>query len=118
MESPRLTSRFAAPSALAEVSALQPGCRLLRGRAAPALFNREFLGDHHVRHYLLFCERLPDGRFQLLADENWRLKTRKQIFLDGPFIEVWDQLLALGGLSRQSQRAVLPPSGKGVPHPV
>ena len=57
-------------------------------------------------------ERLPDGRFQLLADENWRLKTRKQILLDGPFIEVWDQLLALGGLSHESQRAVLQQMGK------
>src|SRR5215218_4013072 len=52
-------------------------------------------------------ERLPDGKFHLFANENWRLKTRKKLFLDGPFVTIWEQLLELGKLSHESQRAVL-----------
>jgi MoaA/NifB/PqqE/SkfB family radical SAM enzyme len=52
-------------------------------------------------------ERLPGGEFQVLANENWRLKVRKPVILKGALADLWEQLSAVAELSHQEQRSLL-----------
>jgi MoaA/NifB/PqqE/SkfB family radical SAM enzyme len=52
-------------------------------------------------------ERLGNGSYSLVANPNWRLKSRKPLILEGALADLWEQLVELCNKPTAEQRVIL-----------